>query len=50
MAAGTKKQTKQKSSRSDMRTALKRRLAMKYVKGQRSGGKRAIRAAMGEDD
>ena len=48
--ASTKKAAKPKSSKSDMRSALKRRLAMKYVKGQRSGGRRATRAAMGDDD
>ena len=48
--ASIKKSAKPKSSKSDMRSALKRRLAMKYVKGQRSGGRRATRAAMGDDD
>ena len=48
--ASTKKTVKPKSSKSDMRSAFKRRLAMKYVKGQRSGGRRATRAAMGDDD
>ena len=48
--ASTKKSVKPKSSKSDMHSALKRRLAMKYVKGQRSGGRRVTRAAMGDDD
>ena len=48
--ASTRKSAKPKSSKSDMRSALKRRLAMKYVKGQRSGGRRATRAAIGVDD
>ena len=50
MAAGTRKKVKPRNQKSDMQKALKHRLAVKYVTGQRSGNKRAIRAAMSEDD
>ena len=50
MAASTRKQIKPRNKKSDMRKTLKHRLAVKYVTGQRSVGKRATRAAMSEDD
>ena len=50
MASTKRKTTQKKNNRSDMRRAMKHRLAVSYVKGQRAGGKRAVRAAMGDDD
>ena len=50
MAVGTRKKAKPRNQKSDMRKALKHRLAVQYVKGQRSGIRRATRAAMGDDD
>ena len=50
MASIRKKPANKKNTRSDMRRAMKHRLAVSYMKGQRAGGKRAIKAHMGDDD
>ena len=50
MASTRKKPTQKKNTRSDMRRAKKHRLAISYMKGQRTGGKRAVEARMGDDD
>tara|TARA_R100001082_G_scaffold111211_1_gene94092 strand:+ start:4064 stop:4216 length:153 start_codon:yes stop_codon:yes gene_type:complete len=50
MASTRRKPAQKKNTRSDMRRAMKHRLAVSYVKGQRAGGKRAVKARMGDDD
>jgi hypothetical protein len=50
MASTSRKPIKNKNNKSDVRRAMKHRLAVSYVKGKRAGGRRAVRTAMDADD
>ena len=50
MANTGRKPLKNTNKKSDVRRVMKHRLAVSYVKGKMAGGRRAVRAAQGDND